>query len=184
MRIFLLRRLPALAALLLLGAGLGVAVNETLAEPRVAYLGWTREGQLLRLREAGREAAAAPAPLAAAPAGIPAASDGKLLVHVFYSSACPDCKIFRDKILPDLQSTFADYVVFQEYDTSSEENVKRLFAFLDAYQVKQDRKLREATLKMFMYNRYLLGTDAAVGRGLVEVAEALAAYLERAEGAP
>ncbi len=168
-----------LLLLLLIGAGLGVLVNETLARPRVAYLGWSREAQLLRQAEAGKEAPPAPAPLASAPAGIAYASDGKLIVHLFYSSSCPDCTIFRDKILPGLKSTFAGYVVFSEYDTHEEANVKRLVAFLDKYQVKPTRENKDTTLKMFMYNRYLLGADAAAARSESEIAEALAALWQK-----
>ncbi|MBE7560804.1 hypothetical protein HS125_18400 [bacterium] len=131
----------------------------------------SRTGHLLPLR---------PAPLAEAPAGISHASGGKLLVHLFYSSSCPDCAIFRDKILPDLETTYADHVIFLEHDTQTEEGVKLLFTYLD--KTGQGHAGQPGGHAEDVHGQpLLLGTDEAATRAMVEIAAALAASQEKKE---
>ena len=158
-----------MALLVGLGALLGVLVNETVAEPRVPYLSWSRAEQLASRREA------------VAPVDLGDATGEKLTVHVFFSSQCPDCKIFKEKLYPILKKNYGEYATFKEYDTDETDNVKKLFEFKEKYGLTGVKETKEDSLRLFFGKQAIVGVEQAFAKAESALQEELLRHMVEQE---
>jgi thiol-disulfide isomerase/thioredoxin len=166
--------------LTLLGSLLGIVYNQTLSSPRVSYLDFSRLGQLEHLADSSPKVklptptpTSTPVPGTTSPIPISAtatfdfssgigpvvsATSNKLIVYVFYTGTCKDCKHFMQNKLPQLQKIYKDYAEFMIFDSDKIKYLDLLYKYRKKFEVPKEA---EGTLKLFFGSRFIVGVEDA-----------------------
>jgi thiol-disulfide isomerase/thioredoxin len=165
---------------MLFGSLLGAAYNQTLSSPRVSYLDFSRLEQLQSLAASKPKIdlpkpkpTATPIPGAATPTPIAAtvtidfssgigpiksATSNKLIVYVFYTGTCKDCKHFMKDKLPELTIVYKDYAEFIKFDTDQIKYLDLFYKYRKRFKVPETAK---GTLKLFFGKKFIVGVEDA-----------------------